>query len=75
MKTKAIHIIEDCHGRVWIQKQRRWRSAAYKGRRAFRKFASAARAAEVNPDFQREAARLWDLSIRYGYKPNTTETL
>lgn len=37
MKTRAIHIIEDIHGRVWIQKQRRWRSAAYKARRAIRR--------------------------------------
>lgn len=69
MKTRAIHIITDCHGRVWVQKQRRWRSAAYKGRRAFRKFEAAARAAEVNPDFQQEAVRLWDLSVKYGYTP------
>lgn len=72
MKTRAIHIIEDIHGRVWIQKQRRWRSAAYKGRRAFRKFKRAARAAEVNPDYESKAVRLWDLSIRYGHKPETT---
>ena len=70
MKTRAIHIITDCHGRIHVQKQRRWRSAAYKGRRAFRKFKAAARAAEVNSDFQQEAVRLWDLSVKYGYTPN-----
>ena len=37
MRTRAIHIIEDIHGRIWIQKQRRWRSAAYKARRAMRR--------------------------------------
>ena len=37
VKTKAIHIIEDCHGRIHVQKQCRWRSAAYKARRAIRR--------------------------------------
>ena len=69
MKTHAIHTITDCHGRVHTQKQRRWRSEAYKGRRAFRKFTAAARAAELNPEFESEAVRLWDLSVRYGYTP------
>lgn len=36
-RTRAIHIIEDIHGRIWIQKQRRWRSASYKARRAVRR--------------------------------------
>lgn len=36
-QARATHIIEDIHGRVWIQKQRRWRSAAYRKRRAIRR--------------------------------------
>lgn len=36
-QARSTHIIVGCNGRVWVQKQRRWRSAAYKARRAIRR--------------------------------------
>lgn len=43
MKPRAVHVITDCHGRDHVQKQRRWRSEAYKARRAIRRANGGAR--------------------------------
>lgn len=67
MKTRAIHEITDCHGRLHVQKQRRWRNHAYKVRRALRKYKRAAKAAEVNEDWEFKAVALWNVLFCYGY--------
>jgi hypothetical protein len=66
MKTRAIHEITDCHGRLHIQKQRRWRSHGYKVRRAIMKLKRMTRASKVNPDFESKAVATWNLLVKYG---------
>ena len=67
MKTRAIHEITDCHGRLHVQKQRRWRNHSYKVRRAVRKYKRMAAASWINEHFDDKAIAAWDLLVKYGY--------